>query len=58
MAMGVPVILDIMRRPLEAAVRQRTAAPGLSLQAFPVRARLRVRPILASDLEAVVDEFV
>lgn len=56
--MSVPLILDIIRSPLEAPVRQRTTALELSLQAFTVRAQLCIRPILASDLEAIIDEFV
>lgn len=56
--MRVPLILDIIGRPLKPPVGQRTTALDLSLQASTVGAELRIRPILPADLEAIVEEFV
>ena len=58
MAMCVPLVLDIIRRPLEPPIRQVPASTNLLLQSFTVGTELRIRPILATHLEFVVQELV
>ena len=56
--MCIPLVFDIIRRPFESPIRQTSTPFNLFLQSFTIGTKLHVRPILATDLEFVVDDFV
>ena len=55
---SIPLKLNIIRCPFKLALRKRPTALQLLFQALPIRTQFSIGPILATDLEAVEEEFV
>jgi hypothetical protein len=58
MSICIPLELHIVRRPFEPPIGQRATALELLFQSLAIRSQFRVAPVLTSDLEAIVNEFV
>ena len=56
--MCIPLVFDIIRRPLEPPIRQIPASTNLLLQSFTVGTELRIRPILGTELEILDKGFL
>ena len=58
MTVGVPLILDVVWRPLKGPVSQCTTALKLFLQSFSIWPQFSVGPVLSPDLKAVINKLV
>lgn len=57
-ARRIPLILDIIRRPLEAPIRNRPAASNLLLQPLSISAQFRIRKVLPPNLKSIKHQVV
>ena len=58
LSLRIPLILDIIRRPLEAPIAHLPTPINLLLQTLPIGPQLRIREILPPDLKLVEEELV